>query len=221
MKNKLFLCLLVTLLLVPSIGFAQTPFTDVENHWAATDIEAVYQKGLMQGITSNQFDPESNITRAEISVCLDRLFKFDYDDKKFIKQPVISDLYDDVEENAWYSDVVLKCGLNGIFNTEDRKFQPNQPVTRIEAGSAIEKSLLAKNLGIITTMMWPVFEDTVNIPAEDQNVVCFMVNARIMQGSDELFRPYDTITRAEFAAILNRTAQTLEHAFPINPDDIN
>lgn len=220
MKNKLFLCLLVTLLLVPSIGFAQTPFTDVENHWAATDIEAVYQKGLMQGITSNQFDPESNITRAEMAVCLDRLFKFDYDDKKFIKQPAISDLYDDVEENSWYSDVALKCGLNNIFSTEDRKFQPNQPVNRIEAGSAIEKSLLAKNLGVITTMMWPVFEDTVNIPAEDQNVICFVVNARIMQGNDDdQFRPYDSITRAEFAAILNRTAQTLEHAFPITPDE--
>lgn len=210
MKNKLFLCLLVTLLLVPGLVFAQTPFTDVAGHWAAEDIEAVYQKGLMQGVTNKQFNPESYITRAELAVCLDRLFKFEEVDQT-------SPLYNDLSADHWYSDAAIKCGLNGIIDAVDGKFQADQPVNRIEVGRAIEKSLAAKNLGLITTMMWPVFEDTIDIPTEDQNVICFVVNAGIMRGNGDYFRPYDDITRAEFATILNRAAQTLERAFPLEP----
>lgn len=209
MKKKLFPLVLSALLLLPNTVFAQTPFTDISGHWAAQEIEAVYQKGYLKGTGNNQFSPEKTVTRAELAAVLDRVFDFNQDGPR--------DLYDDLEADQWYSEAALKCGVNGIFAIADRKFSPHQPVTRLEIAKAINNSLNAKKLGIITTLMWPVFEDTVNLPQEDQSVISFIFNAGIMKGdAAQHFRPQDQVTRAELAAILQRTLNSLEHAFPIN-----
>lgn len=211
MNKKLFPLALSALLLLPNTVFAQTPFTDVTGHWAATEIEAVYQKGYLKGTSLDQFNPEKTVTRAELAAILDRVFDFNYEGSQ--------DLYADIAEGQWYSEAALKSGKNGIIATENGKFSPDQPVTRLEIAKAIKNSFEAKKLGVITTLMWPVFEDTVNLPQEDQNVVSFMVNTSIMKGkSDGHFGPQDNLTRAELAVVLNRTLTVKEHAFPIKED---
>lgn len=221
MKRKLFPLLLSGLLLFPNAVLAQANFTDVTEHWAATEIESIYQKGYLKGISSDKFSPNTQVTRAELAAALDRMFDFNYADLEFIKAPTAKDFYDDIPENQWYSDVALKCGLNGIIDTKDRKFCPDQPVTRLEIAEAVNNSFHAKKLGVMTTLMWPAYEDTTNLPQEDQSDISFIFNAGIMKGKDsQHFNPHDNITRAELAVILSRTLNTLEHAFPISEEPI-
>lgn len=220
MKKKLFPFVLSALMLIPNTGVAQTQFKDVTNHWATTEIQAICQKGYLKGLTVDQFSPNTQVTRAELAASLDRVFDFNYDTMRFIKPPVPQDFYDDVQENQWYSEVALKCGLNGIIVVENRKFNPNQPVTRLEMAKAIQQAFQAKNLGVITTLMWPTFSDTTNLAQEDQNAVSFIYNTGIMKGKTaQQFSPNDPITRAELAVILNRTLGTLQNAFPQNAEN--
>ncbi|SHK38088.1 S-layer homology domain-containing protein [Desulforamulus aeronauticus] len=222
MKKNLFPLVLSALLLFPNTVLAQTPFTDVTGHWAAAEIETIYQKGYLKGITNDTFSPNTQVTRAELAASLDRIFDFNYDNLKFVKAPTAKDFYDDIQDGQWYSDVILKCGLNGVINTENRKFSPDQPVTRLEMAKAINNSFRAKSLGVVATMMWPVYADTQNLSQEDQNAISLIFNTGIMKGkTSQQFNPNDNITRAELAVILNRTLSTLQHAFPINEEPTN
>ena len=46
------------------------PFTDVKDtDWFASNVQYVYDNGLMNGTTTTTFEPESNLTRAQTAIC--------------------------------------------------------------------------------------------------------------------------------------------------------
>ncbi|MDF9408393.1 MAG: translocation protein TolB [Pelotomaculum sp. PtaB.Bin013] len=229
MKRALLIFLLVsTLLIVPHAGFARIPFDDIQSHQASADIEAVYEKGIMIGTGGNKFNPDEFVDRAQLAVCLIKTFDLNYDDLKFIKAPVPSDLYDDVEDNIWYSKASMIMGYKNIFNITGRKFKPYEAVTRAEVASAIADSFAAKKLSVITTMMWPNYIDTTNLTQKQQSDISFVFNTSIMRYTGSEFKPDEKITRAELATILNQTLKTLAVATPVDssnpvtdPPDVN
>lgn len=219
MKKALYMFLLVSMLLiVPNAGFAQTPFDDIQSHPASADIEAVYKKGIMIGTAAGKFSPEAFVDRAQLVVCLVRTFDLNLDGLEFVKEPVPSDIFDDVESDLWYSDVSMVAWYNNIFHISDRKFKPFQPVSRIEVASAVANSFAAKKLSVVTTEMWPNYLDLTTLTEEQQSAVSFVFNTSIMRYAGSEFKPDEKITRAELAAILNRTLNTLALAMPVQGD---
>lgn len=210
MKRVFFLFLFAaTLLVAPHAGFARAPFDDIESGEALADIEAVYEKGIMLGTADDKFSPDEFVSRAQLAVCLVRTFNLNYDNQEFIKEPVPSDLYDDVEINMWYSDAAMITGYNNIFNIADRKLKIYEAVTRKEVASAITNSFAAKKLSVITTKMWPNYIDITELTQKEQSDISFVFNTGIMRYPGNEFGPDQNITRAELATILNRTLQTL------------
>ena len=50
------------------------PFTDVKDtDWFASNVQYVYDNGLMNGTTTTTFEPESNLTRAQTAMVLWRI----------------------------------------------------------------------------------------------------------------------------------------------------
>ncbi|MEL7565229.1 MAG: S-layer homology domain-containing protein [Dehalobacterium sp.] len=45
-------------------------FTDITHHWAKNDIELMSTKGIVHGITPDQFAPDALVTRAESAAML-------------------------------------------------------------------------------------------------------------------------------------------------------
>ncbi|MGI6493181.1 MAG: S-layer homology domain-containing protein [Pelotomaculum sp.] len=224
MKRVLLMLLLAaTLLIAPPAGFAGTPFDDIASNQALSDIESVYEKGIMLGTSDNKFNPDGIVNRAQLAVCLVRTFDLGYDYNKLIKAPVPADMYDDVEDNSWYGKASIIIGKNKIFDIPGREFKPYQAVTRAEVASAIAGSFAAKRLSVITTEMWPNYSDITNLPSKQQSDISFVFNTSIMRYTGNKFGPEQNITRAELAAILNRTLQTLAVATfapEIEPQDI-
>ncbi len=210
MKKVLFLFTMVlALLMAPQAGLAQTPFDDIQLHQSITDIDAVYQKGIMVGTAENKFSPDTLVDRAQLAACLVRTFGLNIDDLKFVKKPEPSDLYDDVANNQWYGEDSMIVGYYSIFDTNDRKFKPGEAVTRTEVASAITGSFAAKKLSVITTMIWPDYIDTTSLTQKQQSDIGFVFNAGIMRYTGSQFKPDEKITRAELATILNQTLKTI------------
>jgi hypothetical protein len=202
---------LLTVLLgssVPCLAQSQA-FSDVPGHWAAGSIETVSQQGVMQGVGHGLFNPNVQITRAQMAVSLFRAFKLDYGDKRFFKAPEASDYYDDVPNDEWYAAAVTFCAVNEIFPVEGRNFRPNDAVTRVEAAQAVAHSFAAKKIPVVTIQMWPMFDDTESLANSAQVDIAFMSNAGIMKGSANHFRPLDEVSRAEAAAILARSLDVI------------
>ena len=219
-KSILTLGLAASLLMMPVAGFAQTPFTDIQGHWAVQEVEQVYQKGIMKGIAKDKYAPNQAVTRAEVAVCLDRIFDLNYDHLGFIKKPSPADYFDDVAAGQWYSEAIIRAGLYDIFNLDTRKFDPKRPATRLEVAVAIDKVFQAKKLSVVTTEIWPVYEDTAGLSHDEQLTVAFMFNSGIMKGrSANRFQPTAQITRAELAVVINRTLATLANARQVEADN--
>ncbi|MTI80897.1 MAG: protease complex subunit PrcB family protein [Firmicutes bacterium] len=220
--NKKILFLVLVIMLVPTSVFANSNFTDIKDHWAEHDIRAIYQEGIMKGTMSDVFSPDENVTRAQLAVILDRTFNFNYNHLRFIKEPKISDFYDDVSDGLWYSGAILDVSYNSIFNIKGRDFGPNEEVARIEVAEAIVNSFKAKNLSVSTTQIWPDFKDTNNLSKEQLSALAFTFNTGIMKGrSDSEFKPFAPITRAELAVVLNRTLETMALAEKTNKTTLN
>ncbi|GBF32056.1 hypothetical signaling protein [Desulfocucumis palustris] len=212
MKKIFLLFSVFVLLLMPGAVFAETPFSDVGKHEAAADIEALYKKGIMAGVANNKFNPDEYVTRAQLAVCLVKTFGLNYDNLNFVKKPVPSDLYDDVEAEQWYGEASMIIGYNNIFKSDGRKFQPDKVVTRMDVASSLADSFKAGNLSVITTLMAPTYSDMDNLTKKEMSDINFVFNTSIMRYEGSQFRPGNKITRAELATILNQTLKTIETA---------
>jgi len=183
-------------------------FVDIRGHWAEQNIAAVSSLGLMNGIgTTYQgfriFSPEGTVSRAQLANVLQRTFQLDYGMLRFIKQPLASDYYRDVDDAAWYADGVLMCTINNIFE-KTGNFSPDSSVSRIEVARSIYRSFNAKGISVPMIMLMPIYEDTSSLSQEDINAITFVSNTGIMRGNNNCFRPEQNMTRAELATVLNR-----------------
>lgn len=225
MKKLVGYLVLAAFLLFPT-GIASAKlfsgtFVDTRGHWAESEIEAAYKQGLMQGTGVNEFGfkifmPEEKVNRFQLAAVLERAFDLDYGNMRFVKQPTASDYYYDLEEEAWYSEAVLRCAINHIFAPMDA-FEGDKEVTRIKVARGIYNAFQAKGINVPMIMLMPLYDDTAELSQDDTNAMVFVSNTGIMKGNNNLFRPHDPISRAELAKVLNQCVKLIE----MNPVEVS
>lgn len=216
MKRFLTLLMVFIMLAMAGTGAAQNmpgDFGDIQGHWAEADIHLITGLKLMNGTGMTEqgvrlFSPDGILTRGELAVVLQRTFQLDYDQLRFVQEPVASDYYSDVDNQAWYANGVVMCAINNIFSTSG-SFDPDRPVTRLETAQAIYRCFNAKGISVLMIMLYPVFNDTGSLSQEEMNAVIFINNTGIMKSENNLFKPQDSVTRAEVASILSRCVKLL------------
>jgi predicted secreted protein len=212
-KRIVIFIIFIIMLAFPKVSAAILPgdFIDVKGSWPETEIQTVFKLGLMSGIGTdaqgfNVFAPDGLVTRAQLSSVLVRTFRLDYDQIRFIKEPLASDYYQDIDNKAWYANDVLMCAINEIF-PGTKNFSPDSAVSRLEIARAIQQSFTAKGIIIPMIMSMPIYEDTNDLSQQDMNAVVFVSNTGIMKGDSLRFRPGDNVNRAELARILMRCSE--------------
>lgn len=211
MKKKLSLLLLCALLSFPgtwmACATAADGFADIKGHWGERVINEVAGAGLMQGMGRNEqgdriFAPDSLVSRAQAASALAAAFHLNFGEARFVRQPLASDYFDDVNADDWYGGALVLCAFNQVFPAGDRLFKPGQSISRIDMAKAIRKCFIAKNINVPVILMAPIYQDMGDLSQEEQQAVAFTYNAGIMRGADGVFRPHDPLTRAELAQIL-------------------
>ncbi|MGI6013764.1 MAG: S-layer homology domain-containing protein [Oscillospiraceae bacterium] len=154
MKHVLPLLLIVCLVVaLGCTAFATDdfPFTDVpENSWYYDYVNAVYQAGIMKGVSETEFAPHATMTRAMLVTVLYRLIEED----PSTDYPT-SGFYD-VANDQWYTEAVDWGVYNGfISGVEPRYFHPDDPVSREQAAALFFR--------IASAYVW-VLEDGSEIP---------------------------------------------------------
>lgn len=61
---------------IKDINLLNCKFTDIYNHWAKKDILEISNLGIMNGIGDNKFNPNGQVTRAELAVVSNRIIKY-------------------------------------------------------------------------------------------------------------------------------------------------
>ena len=111
----------------------QHPFTDSEGHWAETYIAWAKDKGIVEGVSATEFDPEAPITREQMATIFGR-----YALKQGIvlpKDAAPAESFPDADKISEYArEFVELMRIAGILNGyEDGTFRPQGNATRAEA----------------------------------------------------------------------------------------
>ncbi len=139
MKKRIISFMMILIMLVGLLPISGTvgtvlaeggmPFTDVEEgRWFYDEVEYVYYLGLMEGKTDTEFEPLTNMTRAELVTLLYRL-------AGATETELGATLtFTDTNPTAWYADYVGWAVKEGLVSgyPEDNTFKPNNPVNRQE-----------------------------------------------------------------------------------------
>jgi len=194
MKKYLFILLLILVFLCPGQNaFAQT-LTDVQDHWAKGYIGQLVDAGVISGYPDGAFRPESSITRAEFIKTL-------VVSRGLPLKPRVNPTFADVETDHWHYPYIETAVAAGIIVPGDYiqfTFDPDEPITRVEAAI-----FLSRSLDLIEESAYTGFDDGYQIPQEFRGYIRAAKERGLITGyPNGTFKPWNPITRAETCKIL-------------------
>lgn len=172
-------------------------FADVsDTHWAATAINALYEKGVVNGKSSGGFDPEGSVTRSEFVKMLVCALGFSTDgiDSSF------ADLFPDMWQYSYVS-AAYKLGIVNGFT--DGRFGINDVITRQDMAVITERAL--RIAGNVVVEGNADFADIADISGYAVSAVKNLASLGIVTGMpDGSYAPMQNVSRAQAAAIIYR-----------------
>ncbi len=194
-KRKILSCICALALiftLLPVGAFAQQS-SDIANHWAKDQINALIGEGAIKGYADGSFKPDNDITRAEFMQMINKAFDL-------TKEADID--FKDVPSSAWYYKTVKQAKAAGyIGGYPDGTMKPDAPITRQEAAVIVKKVAgIADNSDLSMG-----FIDASTISDYSKNAVKAVYTSGVITGyPDSSFKPNNHLTRAEAVVILCR-----------------
>lgn len=192
MKKLVSILLAVTMLLALAVPAAAVSFSDLAGHWGEEYIMKWAEKGVINGYPDGTFQPNKEITRAEVCKVLALAYRLDTD--------VEPTAFSDVEEGKWYYEYIQACAGAGVVNGyPDGSFAPNAPITRSEA---VKMVCIAAGIPEYTTGCED-FSDWDQTPAWAEGYWNALHKEGVIDGyEDGTIRPTRNISRAEMVKIL-------------------
>jgi hypothetical protein len=110
----------------------ESRFTDVDiNQWYASYIEAAALQGVVKGYSDNTFRPGKTVNRAEA-------LKMILEASGHTISENVTEEFDDVSSNDWFSSYVSFASLKGIVKGKSpRMFAPSENITRAEIAKIV------------------------------------------------------------------------------------
>jgi len=214
MKKLIAFILTLSLLtggIMISVSASELPYTDVKKSaWYYNDVKYVTDGGIMNGVSNSRFEASATLSRAMAVTILYRM----------ADGAVVSDTenpFGDVPNGKWYSDAVLwayGCGI--VKGKTETAFEPNSSITRAEFATMLSRYAYTEDLDLPEIREETNFADSVITPKYAQTAEKILYTAGIINGfPDNRFMHYQTITRAEAAAMIHRFNEAAE---PLDKD---
>ena len=214
------LALCIVFSLVPTaLAEKADDFTDVSrSDWYYQFVDYVTSKGYFNGVADKTFAPADNMTRAMFVTVLFRFHgaKGDSSQSAFV----------DVAPGEWYTAAINWAAANKIVDgVGNGKFAPNDPITRAQMCTMIERYLdlyrKAWKVTLPETGSVSVMVDESAIPAYALAAVKQCQRHGLVNGfEDGTFRPNDLSTRAQVAAVIYRLSYLVQSAKPDNTPSV-
>lgn len=181
-------------------------FNDIAGHWAAEDIVYLYNKGIIDGLSDEEFAPEKKVTRAEFVKMISMIAQF---------APTDENPFVDVSPDDWYYEPVLKGYSSGIINGYGKEFAPNKNITREEmaviADRCMEYMGKYSETGETDERM---FSDQESLSEWSVRSVIRMARAGVINGIGGAFVPGADTTRAQAAVVIKRISDIEKNTTP-------
>ena len=182
-------------IIAPGKTFPDITFCD-----QITAIEALAARGIVDGRTGGNYEPEESMTRAEFAAIVVRALGLEERE---------TDQFRDVASDAWYAGYVGAACVKGIVNGtgDGTTFAPGGTITRQEA--AVMLCRAAGLCGLDTEMdtasvrnMLAQFPDYMTSGEWARTQLAFCYREGILNQAELNIRPREAVTRAEMAQMI-------------------
>lgn len=190
----------------PALGYSY--FSDTRNHWASANINNLAGKLIIDGRQGSQFEPNSNITRAEFAVFIAKGLGLEGDEASARRFPDVP-----TGTTGAYIGAATKAGI--IAGNMDGTFKPNSYITREQMSLMLVRAMAYAGQdisldGLTSAQLLGRFKDNGKIQSKE--TVAKAVKEGIIQGvSIDTFQPQGNATRAQAAAMLKRVLEKLNY----------
>ena len=180
------------------ISVTVTGFSDIQGHWAKSYIEALYDAGIVNGVTTSTYGPELNIKRGDFILMLYRAAGL----------PAVTGetSFTDVTSGSYYEKAITwaeNCGI--AQGTGSGTFSPEDSLTRQQAFAFVYRAL--DDLGIAytdgTAADLTGFSDCSALSDYAVTPTATLVRMGVVSGSGGALDPSGILTRAQMAKILS------------------
>ena len=185
----------------------ENPFTDVKSgSWYEAAVLYARANGFFDGTSATTFEPEGSMTRAMFVTVLGRMAGVEVADYAGVTD------FTDVAEGTWYAPFVKWAARYGITaGTGNGKFSPDGRITREEMAVFFVRyfetfDAMPKADTTVTTK--PADLDEVSSWAQDAVLKLWALG--LLNGDGKSFAPKDKATRAQTAALCERTDRAVE-----------
>ncbi|MGB7056382.1 MAG: S-layer homology domain-containing protein [Geitlerinemataceae cyanobacterium] len=191
-------------------------FKDLQDRWEKPYIEALSERGIVNGFEDGTFRADEELTWAEFSALLEKSFP-----NSCAHQ--LDNLHS-LPASHWVRQAVVEgqppsTTAIGKANTHPQ-FDPDRPISRVQVVVALVKEM---NLAATPEMIKAgkvSFKDTDRIPAYAKESVAIAVANRLVvpNSQDPQLYPHHAATRADVAALIYKTLVSSGAMLPVEED---
>ncbi|NUU64063.1 S-layer homology domain-containing protein [Paenibacillus agri] len=205
---------ILTLTITGQSFAAGVAFTDLANIPAKDKIISLQQKGYIQGVSSDRFDPKGTLTAAQGIQLLVNAFDLNIDLLRFIKEPHATDYFPKANDAAWYANTLIIAANNNIDLSKD--LDPGAAWTKEEFTHHLILAMGTSSILQMIKIKPMEFGDQGQLStAFDGSVQLALVLGIAKLDQNNNFKPQEKITRAEAAELVyNALAYIEEHPAP-------
>lgn len=182
-----------------AVGYQNKTFNDLSTvAWAKDDIEVLASKGILRGVTSTDYAPKGNITRADFLFSLIKALGVDAQ---------IDSNFEDVGSTAYYSREIAIAKKLGIATGDgSNHFSPDEHISRQDMMVLTAKALMKldklEQHGGASDLEH--FADKSVVAGYAVDSVALLVKEGLISGDKDMLNPQGLTTRAEAAVFLHR-----------------
>ena len=188
----------MTASMMPKPAFAadNTTFPDMPNDWSTQALQNAINNGLLNGI-DGKIAASENLTRAQMAAIVTRAFGTNG------KADISS--FGDVNTGDWFYDAMASSVLMGAIQGDGVNLNPNADITRQEALTVLARlfTLSGGDQSVLNS-----YTDGAQVADWAKDSMASMVAAGYVKGFDNKLNPQDSITRAEFAQVMDNLVKT-------------
>ncbi|MBP1995413.1 S-layer homology domain-containing protein [Paenibacillus eucommiae] len=200
-------------------------FADTQTHWGASFIHILASRGFVSGVSSDRFEPNRSITRAEAIKMLMSLLRHVGVTRSGASETIGNvQSFSDVPTNAWYASDVLLSAQIGLAVGDNGKFRPLDKISRQELVILLVRTFELCGLGsadVAALADATAFRDWNEVAPWAQDSLKKAIARGWITGTPEgRLLPDSFATRAESAAMIVRLMTSLG-LIEVNPKEKN
>lgn len=183
---------------IPAEPLSNFAFRDCDSfRWAKESIKNLYEKGIISGISNDEYAPQNNVTREQFVKLIVSAFEIGHSENNIS--------FKDVDNNAWYYDYICAAVNAGIISgMSENDFGVGRNISREDMAVICLRAMNLKKADIKNDGV-NTLHDRDSVADYAQEAVSILYQNGIISGDEKgMFNPKASANRAQAAVIIDK-----------------